>query len=79
MTRFLGTAIGLYAEYGWAWYFWRNAHEYVMSPFSLFLCGTGLLCDLAYPFLLRHIQKTERILPDGRKVSGELVDLKKTP
>jgi hypothetical protein len=30
---------------------------------------------MAYPFLLMHVQKTERVLPDGRKVSGESVEL----
>jgi len=42
-----------------------------MSPFAIFLCGTALLCDLVYPFVLVSVKKTELVLPNGRKVSGE--------
>jgi len=42
-----------------------------MSPFGLFLWGTGLVSDLIYPFVLYHVQNTERVLPDGRKARGK--------
>jgi len=49
-----------------------------MSPFSVFLWGVGLVADLLYPFLLWEARKTERILPNGRKVRGDnLVEEKK--
>lgn len=32
--------------------------------------GTSLICDLSYPFLLAHVKKTERVLPDGTVVAG---------
>jgi len=73
-TRVLGSVIGLYGAYAWEWYFWREAHEYFMSPFSVFLWMTSLLCDCLYPFVLWQVRKTERILEDGRKVSGDAVN-----
>jgi hypothetical protein len=36
--------------------------------------GTGLVCDLIYPFAFARIKKTEMVLPYGRKAavgSGE--------
>jgi hypothetical protein len=77
ITRTFGSIAGLYCNYAWAWYFWREAHEYVMTPFAIFLCGTALLCDLAYPFVLVSVKKTELVLPNGRKVSGECRDTTK--
>ena len=58
-------------NYGWAWYFWREAHEYFMSPFGVFLWVTGLVCDLIYPFVLYQVLKTEKVLPDGSRVRGD--------
>lgn len=66
-TRTLGSIVGLYMNYGWAWYMWREGHDYFMSPFSIFLWGTGLVCDLIYPFSFVKIKKAEIVLPDGRK------------
>jgi hypothetical protein len=66
-TRTLGSVVGLYINYGWAWYMWREAHEYFMSPFGVFLWGTGLVCDLIYPFAFVRIKRTEILLPYGRK------------
>lgn len=42
-----------------------------MSPFGVFLWGTGLVCDLIYPFIFYEIRKTERVLPDGSKAPKE--------
>ncbi|TVY18345.1 Terpene cyclase andB [Lachnellula arida] len=70
VTRASGSLIGLYLNYGAMWYMWREAHEYFMSPFGIFLWGTALVCDLIYPFVFAEIRKTEEVLPDGRKVAG---------
>ncbi|KAK4998013.1 hypothetical protein LTR66_002684 [Elasticomyces elasticus] len=67
-ARTLGSVIGFYFVYGWNWYFWREAHEYVMSPFAMFLWVSSVVCDCAYPYALWRIKKTEKVLPDGRKV-----------
>ncbi|KIW24688.1 uncharacterized protein PV07_10389 [Cladophialophora immunda] len=70
-TRTAGSIIGFYLVYGWEWYFWREAHEYVVSPFAVFLWATSFICDFAYPCMLLCVQKTEKVLPDGRKEAGE--------
>ncbi|KAH6669556.1 hypothetical protein B0J14DRAFT_546718 [Halenospora varia] len=69
-SRTAGSIIGLYLNYAWMWYFWNEAHVYFMSPLGIFLWGTGLACDLIYPFVFAHFKKTERVLPDGSKVAG---------
>ncbi|KAH8812525.1 hypothetical protein F5884DRAFT_832161 [Xylogone sp. PMI_703] len=76
-SRAIGSLAGLPLCYGWGWYFWREAHEYFMSPFSIFLWVTGLTCDLVYPFVLWQVRKSEKVLPDGRKVRGDAVDFRK--
>ncbi len=66
--RTIGSIPGFYLVYGWDWYFWREAHEYFMSPFALFLWVTSLICDCVYPYALWRIKKkTEEVLGDGRK------------
>jgi hypothetical protein len=52
------------------WFLWREAHEYFMSPFGVFLWGTALACDLVYPFVFAEVRKTEEVLPDGSKLAG---------
>lgn len=59
-TRALGTLLGLYAYYGFRWWFWPEGHEYVATPFALFLCGVGALADCLYPFALALIKAAER-------------------
>jgi hypothetical protein len=34
------------------------------------MIGTGLLCDIAYPFILAHVRSSEKVLPDGMIISG---------
>lgn len=51
--------------------------RYFMSSFSIVLWGTALLCDLIYPFLFAQIRKSERVLPDGRKIPGESISVDK--
>ncbi|KAH9215122.1 hypothetical protein DL95DRAFT_523429 [Leptodontidium sp. 2 PMI_412] len=75
-TRALGSLVGLHANYGWMWYYWREGHEYFMSPFSIFLWVTALVTDFVYPFAFAYIRKTEKVGPDGRKVAGDMVSVK---
>jgi hypothetical protein len=57
--------------YGWDWYFWREAHEYIMTPFAMFLWITSMVCDCVYPYALWQIQKVEIVLANGRKVQAK--------
>lgn len=69
-TRTFGSIMGLYLNYGWAWWFWTEAHEYFVSPFALFLWVGGFVCDIVFAFVLWRVQGTERVLEDGRKEAG---------
>lgn len=53
------------------WWYWPEAHGYVLHPLSIIIIGTGSICDLAYPFVLAHVKSTEKVLADGSIVSGE--------
>lgn len=68
--RFVGTQIGLPISTIILWWHWPEAHGFVLHPLSIILIGTGLVCDIAYPFLLAHVRTTERVLPDGMIISG---------
>ncbi|KAF2838696.1 hypothetical protein M501DRAFT_935173 [Patellaria atrata CBS 101060] len=70
ITRAIGSFLGLPVGYGILWYHWREAHEYFMSPFSVFMWTTTTISDVIYPFLLAYVRKTERTLSDGRKLPG---------
>jgi hypothetical protein len=52
------------------WWYWPEAHGFVVSPWGVAMWGTALGCDLVYPFLLRQVRKTEVVLADGRVVRG---------
>ncbi|KZV87159.1 hypothetical protein EXIGLDRAFT_711894 [Exidia glandulosa HHB12029] len=54
-ARTLGTAFGLYGYYGYRWWLWPEGHEYVVTPFSLFLCSVALLADLVYPIVFARV------------------------
>ncbi|KAF4973254.1 hypothetical protein FSARC_409 [Fusarium sarcochroum] len=69
--RFVGTVMGLPITCVLLWWYWPEAHGFVLHPLGLFLIGTSILCDLAYPFLLAYVRTTERILPDGSLVAGD--------
>lgn len=69
-TRTLGSILGFRLVYGWEWYFWREAHEYFMSPFAIFLWVISLIYDCVYPYAMWRIEKRERVLGDGRKLPG---------
>lgn len=52
------------------WWWWPEAHGFVLNPLSIIMIVTSLMCDLAYPFLLAHVRATEKVLSDGTIVSG---------
>jgi hypothetical protein len=70
--RFVGTLLGLPGTCVLLWWFWPEAHGFVFDPWSIVIVGTSLICDLAYPILLAHVKATERCLPDGSIVAGDL-------
>jgi len=51
--------------------------RYFMSPFAVALWVTALICDLVYPIIFAQVRKTERLLPDGRRVAGDSVNIDK--
>jgi len=75
--RFIGTAAGLYGNSGLLWYYWPEAHGYFVNPFGVFICATSFCLDALYPFVLWHVRKSERTLPDGRLIRGEAAALSK--
>ena len=54
-----------------------NLLRYFMSPFAVVLWITALVCDLVYPFVFAQTRKTERLLPDGRRIAGDSVNFDK--
>ncbi|KAF2812242.1 uncharacterized protein BDZ99DRAFT_507581 [Mytilinidion resinicola] len=71
-SRTIGSVVGAEAVWVSGWYFWPEGFPYVFNPFGVFIWATALACDLAYPILLWRIRKTERMLSDGSKASGEI-------
>ncbi len=53
------------------WWHWPEAHGFVFHPLSVIILGTTFACDIAYPFLLAHVRKTELVLPNGMIVAGD--------
>lgn len=68
--RFVGSQMGLPLACGLLWWYWPEAHGFILHPVSGIIIGTSLLCDIAYPFALAYVRGTERILPDGTIVAG---------
>ena len=64
--RALGSFCGIVLCNAVMWWYWPEAHGYVFSPLGVTLWGTHVACDLAYPFVLWRIRKTEQVAPDGR-------------
>lgn len=69
--RMLGTTVGLGGSSTVLWYWWPEAHGYLINPFGIFMLGTAVLTDLIYPYFLWSVRQTEVILPSGRIVSRE--------
>lgn len=59
------------------WWYWPEAHGYVLNPMSIFMIATVTACDIAYPFLLAHVRSTEEVLSDGTVVAGAAKPLSK--
>ena len=70
-TRTLGTITGPILGYLPMWWYWPEAHGYVVSGPAVLLWGPAILCDLIYPFVLHRVRQTERVLPDGRVARGD--------
>jgi hypothetical protein len=66
--RFVGSLCGLVIYYGYCWYVWPEAHEYVVNPLSICMSATWVGTDLAYLIVLRNVKRTETVLKDGWKV-----------
>lgn len=66
--------IGWLGSTGLLWWYWPEAHGYFVHPFGVFLAVTCVGCDAFYPFVLAHVRKGERMLPDGRLVANGLDD-----
>lgn len=56
---------------GVLWWYWPEAHGYWVSPLGVFLCGTALIADVVYPFLLYEVRQYEISLSDGRLIRGD--------
>ncbi|KZV87522.1 hypothetical protein EXIGLDRAFT_620555 [Exidia glandulosa HHB12029] len=69
--RASGTLLGMHGYYGWRWFFWPEAHEYIATPMAVVILGSAFLADWTYPFVFAYIRRTEHILPDGRRISGQ--------
>ena len=72
ISRTIGSVFGMPICNGILWYWWPEAHGYYVNPFGIFLLSITFASDLIYPFLLWKVRGTEKELPDGRLVSGEL-------
>ena len=59
-TRFSGSILGLYLNFGVMWWWWTEAHGYVMSALGVWMCGGSLLLDIMYGWTLWEVQKRER-------------------
>jgi hypothetical protein len=66
----VGTLVGLNFNYAWAWYTWREAHEYFMTPPAVFLWAMTTFCDVVYAIVFTRVRRSEKVLTDGRKVAG---------
>lgn len=63
--------MGLPVTCGLLWWYWPEAHGFVWHPLGVFFIGTAVCCDVAYPFVLGHVQSTERVLADGSVAAAD--------
>ncbi|OAQ97685.1 hypothetical protein LLEC1_05818 [Akanthomyces lecanii] len=68
--RFAGTLMGLPVTCGLLWWYWPEPHGFIFHPLSYIIMLPTFACDFAYPFLLAHVRKTEKVLPNGMVVAG---------
>ncbi|KAH7091952.1 tyrosyl-DNA phosphodiesterase-domain-containing protein [Paraphoma chrysanthemicola] len=79
-TRFVGSLSGLNLNYGYCWWVWPEAHEYVASPVAVGMMVTWVLADLAYLAVLFSVRPTPMSLRDYIMTvphSGEDSDLER--
>lgn len=69
--RFVGTFMGLPVACTLLWWYWPEAHGFVLHPLGVFLIGSATFCDIVYPFVLCYVRTTEKTLVDGTVVSEE--------
>ncbi|KAG9256597.1 uncharacterized protein F5Z01DRAFT_671855 [Emericellopsis atlantica] len=67
--RFVGTMMGLPVTTLLLWWYWPEAHGFVLQPASCTIVGVTMICDLIYPFVLAQVQATEEVLPDGTVIA----------
>ncbi|KAK3376482.1 hypothetical protein B0T24DRAFT_550162 [Lasiosphaeria ovina] len=68
--RAMGTLFGLVLCNVLMWWYWPEAHGFIVSPFAVFLWATAIACDVAYPLVLWQVRRLEQVLPDGRVIAG---------
>ncbi|KAK3386064.1 hypothetical protein B0H63DRAFT_394371 [Podospora didyma] len=70
LCRSVGSFVGLVGCNLLMYWYWPEAHGFIVNPFAVFLWGTATVCDIAYPFLLWQVRRSERVLSDGSLVRG---------
>ncbi|KAM3552705.1 hypothetical protein ARSEF4850_007261 [Beauveria asiatica] len=72
--RFSGSVMGLPVTCCLLWWYWPEPHGFIFHPLSYIMTAPWLACDVAYPFLLAHVRKAEKVLPNGMVVAGNADD-----
>ncbi|KAM3444744.1 hypothetical protein NHJ13734_001094 [Beauveria thailandica] len=72
--RFAGSVMGLPVTCCLLWWYWPEPHGFIFHPLSYIMTAPWLACDVAYPFLLAHVRKAEKVLPNGMVVAGDADD-----
>ncbi|OAA63162.1 hypothetical protein ISF_05038 [Cordyceps fumosorosea ARSEF 2679] len=70
LCRFAGSLMGLPVTCGLLWWYWPEPHGFIFHPLSYIIMVPTFACDIAYPFLLAHVRRTEKVLPNGMVVAG---------
>lgn len=63
--------MGLPVTCGLLWWYWPEAHGFIFHPLSYIIMVPTFACDIAYPFLLAQVRKTETVLPNGMVIAGD--------
>lgn len=62
--------MGLTVSCGLLWWYWPAEHAYIWNPISITLLSTISFCDLAYPFVVAYVRRSEVVLEDGTVVAA---------
>lgn len=68
-VRALGSQMGLTFAIALLWWYWPEAHGYILEPVALTMLGIIFFCDMLYPLLIAYVRMTEVILEDGTIVA----------